>query len=202
MFLNSDMCNIWRSFSFFSTIQRRKVSNMYLWKDLNIHYEKVLMRCFWNSGFRIKFKLIFWNATIPSVKWAFSFLNPLARHNHCKPLMASLSRRCLWIVISIKIFAILMATSIITTPLMMPSPIGHFHPPFVDAQIVLEAMKAIALESANESNYIVNGGAEKYKWVLLTLALLCKASNCYLDCHGQMDLVKKCLIQLQLLYLF
>ena len=58
---------------------------------------------------------------------------------------------------------ILMVTSIITSPLMMPSPIGHFHPPFVDAQIVLEAMKGIALESANESNYIANGGAEKYK---------------------------------------
>ena len=172
------------------------------------------MRCFWNSGFCITswyfngnqhsqlfwcHYMILWNEL---VKWAFSFLNPLAQHNHCEPLMASLSCRCLWIVISIKIFAILMATSIITTPLMMPSPIGHFHPPFVDAQIVLDAMKAIALESANESNYIVNGGAEKYKWVLLTLALLCKASNCYLDCHGQMDLVKKCLIQLQHLYLF
>ena len=56
-----------------------------------------------------------------------------------------------------------MVTSIITTLLMMPSPTGHFHPPFVDAQVVLEVMKAIALESANESNYIVNGGAEKYK---------------------------------------
>ena len=101
------------------------------------------MRCFWNSGFRIKFKLIFWNATIPSVKWAFSFLNPLAQHNHCEPLMASLSRRCLWITISIKILAILMVTSIITTALMMPSPIGHFHLPLVDAQMFWKRWKRL-----------------------------------------------------------
>ena len=113
------------------------------------------MRCFWNSGVCITswyfngnqhsqlcwcHYMILWNEL---VKWAFSFLNPLAQHNHCEPVMASLSRRCLWITISIKILAILMVTSIITTALMMPSPIGHFHLPLVDAQMFWKRWKRL-----------------------------------------------------------
>ena len=38
---------------------------------------------------------------------------------------------------------ILMVTSIITTPLMMPSPIGHFHLPLVEAQMFCKRWKRL-----------------------------------------------------------